>query len=135
MTGIITLKISIGIFLCTVLTLSLWVYKKNAKFEADFESGEKVAKKFLQKKVLPWNDFVIFHLLMLWANVQRPITFFQLLFSQFFQWIQNQRQILRFLIPIWNYCGHIFWDLMHFLQTLKPNAHKTAQKYENGFCK
>jgi hypothetical protein len=27
--------------------------KKNAKFEADFESGEKVAKKFLQKKILP----------------------------------------------------------------------------------
>jgi hypothetical protein len=45
------------------------------------------------------------------------ITFFWCIFSQLFQRIQNQREILRF-----------FGTFFDFFQNLKPNAQETAQK-------
>jgi hypothetical protein len=37
------------------------------------------------------------------------ITFFGCIFSKLFQWIRNQREILRFLIPILNFLIKIFF--------------------------
>jgi hypothetical protein len=58
------------------------------------------------------------------------ITFFGFIFSKLFQRIRNQREILRFLIPILNLkkiCS------FYFLYTLIANAQETAQKNGKSF--
>jgi hypothetical protein len=55
--------------------------RTQAKFDNEFESVEKSAK--ITKKV-----------------INRKLNFFRMSFYQLFQRIQNQHQILRFLIPI-----------------------------------
>ncbi len=53
------------------------------------------------------------------------------IFLLLFQRIPNQHQIRHFLIPILEIFGkNIFWVILHFLQTFKPNAHETVQKNE-----
>ncbi len=57
------------------------------------------------------------------------ITFFVGIFLQFFQRIRNQHQFCVFCYPFRNnWKKLVFWSYKHFLQFLKPNAHKTAQK-------
>ncbi len=72
---------------------------KNAEFHADFESVEKVLKKFTQKKLLAktWRKNALFHI---YSVRQTAYNFFCGIFSQLFQRIQNQRKILRFLTPL-----------------------------------
>jgi hypothetical protein len=84
---------------------------KNAESHADFESVEKVVKKCtkksLSKKSLTNMSksekvHISFTFLL--------ITFFCSIFSKLFQRIRNQREILRFLIPILN-----FWRKKNFV--------------------
>ncbi len=74
---------------------------KNAEFHADFESVEKVFKKFTKKKLLAkmWWKNALFSLLLMFVKLVLLITFFWRIFSQLFQRIRNQREILRFLTP------------------------------------
>ncbi len=79
----------------------IWV-SKNADFDAEFESVEKVAKKLTQRKLQGWE---LLYTVPKDEKVHNSytfmlITFFNEIFLQFFQWIQNQHQILHFLIPI-----------------------------------
>ncbi len=75
---------------------------KNSEFDADFESINKVVTKCTKKKLEPkkvWRT---------WVKVKKVhisvrfllITFFWCIYSKLFQWIQNQHEILRFLIPL-----------------------------------
>ncbi len=62
------------------------------------------------------------------------ITFFGCIFSKLFLRIQNQRKILRFLIPILNFLiKKFFCSYLHFLYTLIANAQETAQKNGKSF--
>jgi hypothetical protein len=64
------------------------------------------------------------------------ITFFLCIFSNLFQRIRNQREILRFLIPILNFWEkNFFCSYKHFLKSANANANaqETAQKTENLF--
>jgi len=72
---------------------------KNAEFHADFESVEKVLKKCTKKKLLAktWRKNALFSLLLMFVKLVLLITFFWCIFSQLFQRIRNQREILRFL--------------------------------------
>ena len=74
---------------------------KNAEFHADFESVEKVLKKCTKKKLLAktWRKNALFSLLLMFVKLVLLITFFWCIFSQLFQRIRNQREILRFLTP------------------------------------
>ncbi len=55
-------------------------------------------------------------------------------FSNLFQRIRNQREILRFLIPILNFLiNNFFCSYYHFLYTLIENAQETARKTGNLF--
>ncbi len=71
---------------------------KNAEFHADFEAVEKLVKKMHQKKVISKTSL---------TNMSKSekvkisvtfllITFFWCIFSNLFQRIRNQREILRF---------------------------------------
>ncbi len=60
--------------------------------------------------------------------------FFGCIFTKLFQRNRNQREILRFLIPILNFLiKNFFCSYQHFLYTLIANAQETAQKTENLF--
>jgi hypothetical protein len=52
------------------------VSEKNAKLDADIESGEKVERSSYKKVInIKVNEFVVFHLLLLWAKVLSTLTF------------------------------------------------------------
>jgi hypothetical protein len=60
--------------------------------------------------------------------------FFWVNFFKTFSTNSNQREILRFLIPILNFLiKKNFCSYLHFLYTLIANAQETAQKTENHF--
>jgi hypothetical protein len=63
----------------------------------------------------------------------RPITFLGELFCIFFQRIQTQRRILRFMITILNFGKKYFFGLSSTFANLKPTADETAQKTKNVF--
>ncbi len=106
---------------------------KNAEFHADFESVEKVIKKCTKKKLKAkqvWRT---------WVKVKKVhisvmfllITFCVCIFSNLFQRIRNQREILRFFIPIL-----IFWRKKFFLLLLAlliANAQEASQKNGKSF--
>jgi hypothetical protein len=55
--------------------------------------------------------------------------FFGCIFKKLFQRIRNQREILRFLIPILNFLlTNFFCSFYHFLYTLIANVQETAKK-------
>jgi hypothetical protein len=113
-------------------TFSIWV-SKNA-IDADFESVEKVSRKFPRRKLEGWellytvlkdgkvHNFYTFML----------ITFLYEFFLHFFQWIWNQHPILHFFIPIKKCCekniwgGHIstFYQLWILTHTKRPKKLK-----------
>jgi hypothetical protein len=104
---------------------------KNAEFHADFESVEKVLKKSTQKRFLAktGRKNALFSLLLMFVKLVLLITFFLCIFSQLFQRIRNQREILRFLTPFSIFCKKNFFKVILVLfQTLKLNAQETAQK-------
>jgi hypothetical protein len=62
------------------------------------------------------------------------ITLFWCVFSKLFQWIPNQRKILRCLTPFLIFCKKIFFrSYEYFFQTLIANAQEMAKKKENLF--
>jgi hypothetical protein len=80
-----------------IQSILIWV-SKNADLDAEFESVKKLQKR-LQKESLGLRTFV--HSTVLKGEkVHISYTFMTITFLQLFQWIQNQHQILRFLIPI-----------------------------------
>jgi hypothetical protein len=84
---------------------------KNAEFDADFESVEKVVKKCTKKKVISKTSL---------TNMSKSeksaffrhifaYNFFWYILSKLFQRIRNQREILRFLTPFLNFSKKIFF--------------------------
>ena len=62
------------------------------------------------------------------------ITFFWYIFSKLFQRIRNQREILRFLIPILNFWRNFFFALIStFLRLWLQMRRKRLKKTENRF--
>jgi hypothetical protein len=60
--------------------------------------------------------------------------FFLCIFSNLFQRIRNQREILRFFIPILNFLRKFFFcSYKHFFKTLIANAQEMAQKNGKSF--
>jgi hypothetical protein len=57
-------------------------------------------------------------------------------FKQLFQWIRNQREILRFFDTFLFFAKKNFLGLIStFFQTLKPKAQKRLKQSKNVFCK
>ncbi len=109
---------------------------KNAEFHADFESVEKVLKKCIKKKLLAktWRKNAHFSLLFMFVKLVLLITFFWCIFSQLFQRIWNQREVLRFLTPFWilkkkNFFGHI----STFFKLWSQMRKKRLKKSKNVF--
>ncbi len=90
-----------------LLKYSLWV-SKNAEFYADFES--------VHQTCFAYN-------------------FFLCTFKKLLQRIQNQREILRFIIHFFLFFQNKFVLYWRLLKALQPNAQKTAQKSKNVFSK
>ncbi len=116
------------------------IFKKNAEFYADFKTVEKVAKNSCTKSY--WqkcNGKMYFSHFYSCSSNWFLYNFLCVHFLQLFHPFWNQHKILRFLYLIWFYSKHIFWGLLstlsHFLQTLKLNPHRMAQKTENTFSK
>jgi hypothetical protein len=111
----------------------------NAEFHADFESVEKVLKKCAKKKLLAktWRKNALFSLLLMFVKLVLLITFFWCIFSQLFQRIRNQREILRFFKTFFDFfkknyfLGHISTFFKLWSQTRK----KRLKKSKNVFCK
>ncbi len=63
---------------------SMWV-SKNAEFHADFESVEKVLKKWTPKKLLAktWRKYALFSLLIMFVKLVLLVTFFWCIFLRF----------------------------------------------------
>jgi hypothetical protein len=68
---------------------------QNAKFDADFESVEKVANGLMWKKLLAkkWQKNWVFY-------ISLPITSFGRIFLHFFSRIRTQHHSVRFMIPV-----------------------------------
>jgi hypothetical protein len=119
---------------CTYMTSNKFSYK-----ESRWGIKKRTIWRWFRIRWKCWkNEFVVFHLLVsiLWAKVLSPITFFQKIFSQIFQRIQNHRQILRLFVPIWNYCeiflgGHI----STFCKLWSQTHTKRLEITKNGYCK
>ncbi len=82
---------------------------KNAEFNSDFESVEKVLKnvpkKVISKNVTEKCTFYTF------THVRQTCfasNFFVVHFLQLFQWIRNQHEILRFLTPFLIFSKNFF---------------------------
>jgi hypothetical protein len=101
---------------------------KNAEFHADFEFVEKVVKMH-QKNVISKTSFRNM------SNSEKrgdiSVTFllitFCVHFSKLFQRIRNQREILRFLIPILNFLINFFFAFISTFCKLAL-AQETVQK-------
>jgi hypothetical protein len=95
-----------------LLKNSKWL-SKNAEFHADFESVEKVLKnapkKFICKNV---TEICPFSLLLMFIKLVLLITSFWCIYSQLFQRIQNQREILRFLISFLIFFKNKFFEVI-----------------------
>jgi hypothetical protein len=112
---------------------------KNADFHADFESVEKVLKKCFKKKLLAktWRKNAIFSLLLMFVKLVLLITFFGCIFSQLFQRIRSQREILRFLTPFLIFFQKIFFlgHISIFFKLWSQTRKKRLKKSKNVFSK
>ncbi len=105
------------------------IYKKNAKFHADFESVEKVVKNAPKK----WQAKQVWRT---WVKVKKCI--FCHVFANNFCWVDFKKKIFNgFEISVkfcvfW-YPYSIFCSNWHFLYTLIANAQETAQKNGKSF--
>jgi hypothetical protein len=104
-------------------------------FRIRWKSFEKCTKKKLLAKT--WRKNALFSLLLMFVKLVLLITFFWCIFSQLFQRIRNQREILRFLTPF-----SIFFKtkifLGHFSTFFKlwnQTRRKRLKKSKNLFSK
>ncbi len=108
---------------------------KNAEFHADFESVwkscKKMHKKSYQQKSL---TNISKKLKRAFSRHNFANNFLWCIFSKLFQRIRNQREILRFLIPILNFLINIFFALIStFCKLWLQMRRKRLKKTENLF--
>ena len=115
---------------------SIWI-SNNAEFHADFKSVKKVSKKRNTKKVIRQTNLMNISkndLLLMFIKLLLLITFFVFIFFQLFQQIWNQREILRFLIPLLNLLKKTFFALTStFGKLWLQLRRKWLKKTENLF--
>ncbi len=101
----------------------LWV-SKNVEFDADFEFVEKVAKNLREKSYQRNSDRKMeFFTFITECQSFRPLTFFAELVCSFFQWIQTQLWILRFMMP-----KEFFLLLLAFFANFKDTIGRNGSK-------
>jgi len=108
---------------------------KNAEFHADFESVEKMyQKKVISKNVTEKCTFFTFTYV---RQTCFAYNFFWCIFSQLFQRIRNQREILRFLTPFSIFSKKNFFSPISvlFSNFEAKRAKKRLKKLKNVFCK
>ncbi len=106
---------------------------KKRKIWRWFESGQKVAKLFLQKKILTllWTNFVLIHLLVLWAK--DPLALDSVTFLQTFS--SNSKSASNsvfFDTHIELPCQICCWVILALYATFKQNTHERARKKVNN---
>jgi hypothetical protein len=83
---------------------------KKSTFDAEFESGEKVAKKnFIQAINLEVNDFCCLSSFRANGKTFKPSNFFPVTFSSLFNGFEISVKFCYFFIPISNYYGNFFF--------------------------
>ncbi len=96
-------------------------------FRIRWKSFEKVYQKKLLAKT--WRKNALFSLLLMFVKLVLLITFFWCIFSQFFQRIRNQREILRFKTPFLIFqTKFILGHISTFFELWSQMRKKTAQK-------
>ncbi len=112
------------------LKKKIWKNLKRCQKTQNFTLISNPLKKFwknLQKKVISKNEtekctfFTFTHV----RQTCFAYNFFWRIFSQRFQRIQNQREILRFFYTFFDKKKKNFMSYLYFFQTLKPNAQET----------